>query len=79
MPRENRDIHPFVERLARCAAGPGSALRLWLLKTVSDVIAADEMAPDQVWTHASDATPSALGALVTVEIKKPGDLADARR
>jgi hypothetical protein len=52
-------------------------LRLWLGKSAGDDTAAAAIVPDQVWTHARDAAPSTIGALIIVEVKKPGRLSAA--
>jgi len=75
---EVRDVQPVVARLSRCAAGAAAGqLRVWLGKEASDDNAAAAASPDQVWTHARDAAPSMIGALVIVEVKKPGGLRSA--
>ena len=74
---EVRGVQPIVARLARCAAGAAGELRQWLGKTADDDTAPAAVAPDQLWSHARDAAPSMLGALLIVEVKKPGNLASA--
>ena len=75
---EVRAVQPVVERLSLCAAGAeAEQLRIWLGKEASDDNAAAAAIPDQVWTHARDAAPSIIGALVIVEVKKPGHLISA--
>jgi hypothetical protein len=74
---EVRSVQPVVANLALHAAGPASELRVWLGKPAGDDTAAAAMAPDQVWAHARDAEPSSIGALVIMEVKKPGKLAAA--
>jgi len=75
---EVRAVQPVVERLSLCAAGAeAEQLRIWLGREASDDNAAAAAIPDQVWTHARDAAPSIIGALVIVEVKKPGHLNSA--
>ena len=74
---EVRGVQPIVARLARCAAGAACELRQWLGKTADDDTAPAAAAPDQLWSHARDAAPSMLGALLIVEVKKPRNLASA--
>ena len=75
---EVRAVQPVVKRLSLCAAGAEAVqLRIWLGKEASDDNAAAAAIPDQVWTHARDAASSLIGALVIVEVKKPGHLNSA--
>jgi hypothetical protein len=74
---EVKTVQPVVASLARHAAGAAGELRVWLGKPAGDDTAAAAMAPDQVWAHARDAAPSTIGALVIVEVKKPGGLENA--
>jgi hypothetical protein len=65
-------VQPVVMAVARHAAGAAGALRVWRGKTAADDTIAAAMAPDQVWTHARDAAPTTIGALIIVEVKLPG-------
>ena len=71
---EVKTVQPVVACLTRHAAGAAGELRVWLGKPAGDDTATAAMAPDQVWAHARDAAPSTIGALVIVEVKKPGGL-----
>ena len=71
---EVRAVQPSVARLTCAAAGDACALRAWHGKVAADDVAATAMAPDQMWTHARDAAPSTIGALLIIEVKKPGNV-----
>ena len=75
---EVRNVQPVVARLSLYAAGSAAEqLRVWLGKQAGDDNAAAAISPDQLWTHARDAAPSLIGALIIVEVKKPGGLRSA--
>jgi len=65
-------VQPVLARLARAAAGgTACAMRVWYGDVAADDVVKAAMAPDQVWTHARDASSTAIGALVIVEVKRP--------
>ena len=74
---EVNSIQPVVACLSRFAAGAAGELRVWLGKAARDDSASAEVIPDQVWTHSRDASPSLIGSLVIVEVKKPKAIAAA--
>ena len=85
---EVNSVQPVILRVAMCAAGADAAgagagagaagggvvgdLRVWVGKVAADDCKLVEAIPDQMWTHARDSVPSMIGALVLVEVKKPG-------
>jgi hypothetical protein len=75
--REVADVHPVVKALFDAALRPGCDLRLWHDIVTADSIPVQEMQPDFVITHARDAQPSVIGALLLVEVKLPEDLKTA--
>ena len=69
---ENRDVHPTIGVLLGAALGRD--LRLWSNALAEDDVAVAKVRPDFTITHARDAMPSTIGALLLVEVKLPGDL-----
>ena len=74
---ENRDVHPVVAALLAAAAP--RELRIWGNAIAEDDVACARIRPDFSLTHARDAAPSTLGALLLVEVKLPGSLTHALR
>jgi hypothetical protein len=73
---ENADVHPAVEWVLRAAA-VACGLRVWHERKTADCVEGAPVRPDFTLTGDRDAAPSTIGALVIVEAKLPGNLANA--
>ena len=74
--RENRDVHPSIRWLLD-AVVPHGMLRVWHDVAAPDDVRRAHVRPDFTLTVARDAAPSTIGALLFVEVKKPGFIVDA--
>ena len=75
---ENKHVHPTIACVLRAALQPSSTpLQLWCNETAGHEAQLATIRPDFTFTHARDALPSTLGALLLVEVKLPGCIEDA--
>jgi hypothetical protein len=72
---ENKHVHPVMKAVLMEVLPPFT--RLWCNEIAPDDIPFDEAQPDFLLAHARDASPSLLGSIVLVEVKKEGNLRNA--